>query len=215
MLLPSTRRKSAPNYIYGTVIPRAGPWKRKLRVGKSCTEAEGRAKKTFPLRAGKGNDGNFASNLFLGHRDAPPLFSFLEDGSRLARNPVYLSRPINIGSSLGGKFWSSLPLRATVLRLCSVTWPWKSRRTIVKIKLRCARYRSWSRSFLSTICLACAGGIVCIPDGHTARFQPDNPIIFMKVIGSISISEFFILFHVHITNANLLSVIFLLLDCAK
>lgn len=29
-----------------------------------------------------------------------PLFSFLEDSSQPARDPVYLSRPINIGPSL-------------------------------------------------------------------------------------------------------------------
>lgn len=51
------------------------------------------------------NDGNFAkpSASPSWRRDVPPLFSFLKDGSRLvrARDPVYLSRPINIGPSLG------------------------------------------------------------------------------------------------------------------
>lgn len=39
-----------------------------------------------------------------------PLFSFLEDGSRPARDPVYLSRPINIGPSPCEKSRPSLSL---------------------------------------------------------------------------------------------------------
>jgi len=119
--------------------------------------------KTGFLRTQRGETfaGNFASNLVLGHRDASPLFSFLEDGSRLARNPVYLSRPINIGSSLGGKFSSaSLPLRATAPRRCGVAWPWKSRLAVAKIKVPSSV--PFVISFHPLVCLLRADGIVCV-----------------------------------------------------
>jgi len=98
-----------------------------------------------------------------------------------SRDPVYLSRSINIGLSLGGNFWPGLlSLRdaATASRLKRTRW--KSRLTVKSAvaKINARRRVPFAISFL----LQNVGrNYICLVDGAPLD---SGAIIFMEVIGS-------------------------------